>query len=220
MQIIHLTDIHGAGYLIEEIANTLSNADLVVLSGDITHFGKEKEVKSIIKKIREYNQNILAVAGNCDYPEVQNYLKSEGISIHLEVRSFDTMTFAGISRSLPCPGKTPYEYDESEFGKHLNVLESDHQLSNYILVCHQPPIHTLNDMVEADCHVGSTEIRKFIEKTNPILCLTGHIHEGIGIDTIGKTKILNPGPFRTGKYAIVSISKNFSVDIELKQITA
>ena len=52
-------------------------------------------------------------------------------------------------------------------------------------------------------HVGSKTIRKFIEQVKPKLCFTGHIHEGIGIDFIGECPIINPGPFRKGKYAIV-----------------
>jgi Icc-related predicted phosphoesterase len=33
------------------------------------------------------------------------------------------------------------------------------------------------------------------------VCFTGHIHEGVGIDTIGRCQVINPGPLREGRYA-------------------
>jgi Icc-related predicted phosphoesterase len=35
----------------------------------------------------------------------------------------------------------------------------------------------------------------------PLICFTGHIHEARGIDAIGRTKLINPGPLREGGYA-------------------
>jgi uncharacterized protein len=221
MQIIHLTDIHSAGYLIDEISEPLKKADLIILSGDITHFGKERETISIISKIEKYNTKILAVTGNCDFDEVQDYLNSRNMNLHRETKRVGDLVFAGIAGSLPCPGKTPNEYSETEVSLWLNEFQNNiNEPEKLVLVSHQPPFNTINDAVSEDEHVGSTAIRKFIEKTQPLICLTGHIHEGIGIDTIGKTKIVNPGPFRTGKYAVIQISDNSIVDIELKQITA
>jgi uncharacterized protein len=41
--------------------------------------------------------------------------------------------------------------------------------------------------------VGSTDVRKFIERYQPIVQLAGHIHEGRGISKIGMTSLFNPG---------------------------
>jgi len=49
-------------------------------------------------------------------------------------------------------------------------------------------------------------VRSFIEQEQPLICFTGHIHEGVGIDSIGKTKIVNPGPFKDGGYALANIT--------------
>ena len=64
--ILHLTDIHGAGQNIASISNELRKADLVILSGDITHFGYSKDVVPIIENIANFNKNIYAIPGNCD----------------------------------------------------------------------------------------------------------------------------------------------------------
>lgn len=66
-------------------------------------------------------------------------------------------------------------------------------------------------------HVGSKIIRKFIEDIQPLACFTGHIHEGKAIDTIGNTKIINPGPFKKGKFAWFTL-ENDHVHVELKKV--
>ncbi len=67
------------------------------------------------------------------------------------------------------------------------------------MVSHQPPYDTINDQVSPGVHVGSNSIRKFIEEHQPLVCFSGHIHEGTGIDHIGNTAIVNPGSGRQGK---------------------
>ena len=41
--------------------------------------------------------------------------------------------------------------------------------------------------------VGSSSIRSAVERVQPMIVLTGHIHESRGIAKIGKTMVLNPG---------------------------
>ena len=66
--------------------------------------------------------------------------------------------------------------------------------------------------------MGSKSIRNFIEKIQPIVCFTGHIHEGVGIDKINRTHIINPGPLKFGKYAYVTIADCQIVEIEIKDL--
>ena len=51
--------------------------------------------------------------------------------------------------------------------------------------------------------IGSTAARRFIEEFKPDACISGHIHESAGVDTIGPTTILNAGPFKDGGYIVV-----------------
>jgi len=71
-------------------------------------------------------------------------------------------------------------------------------LPKKILVSHTPPYNTNTDVIESGQHVGSKAIREFIERHQPEICLTGHIHESRNIDRIGKTLILNPGMLSDG----------------------
>ena len=52
----------------------------------------------------------------------------------------------------------------------------------------------------AATHVGSRALRAFLERTQPPLSLSGHIHEGPAVsgrfhDAIGRTRVVNPGQF-------------------------
>ena len=221
LHIIHLTDIHGVNYLIDEIGSEIKHADLVILSGDITHFGGIKEAEKIINTIKDYNSSLLAVSGNCDYPEIEDYLLVNDINLHLTPRELAGFTFAGIGGSLPCPGTTPFEYSDDQAKAWLeNIMDKLTGELPLIFISHQPPFNTVNDALPDGLHVGSKSIYNFICNIQPLICLTGHIHEGIGIDTTGKTKIVNPGPFRTGKYAKLEIKDKNSVEVILKQVTA
>jgi uncharacterized protein len=72
-----------------------------------------------------------------------------------------------------------------------------------ILVTHAPPFDTRLDMIHSKDHVGSKAIRAIIEDKQPILVLSGHIHESMQMtgsyhDLIGRTLCMNPGsdPFK------------------------
>jgi Icc-related predicted phosphoesterase len=73
-----------------------------------------------------------------------------------------------------------------------------------LFVLHSPPCDTRCDMIGASRHVGSRAIRAFIERHQPPLVLSGHIHESPRVsasyrDTIGRTIVVNPGQFGTSR---------------------
>ena len=219
MLLIGLTDIHGKSGNIDKIQDKLAEADAVVVSGDITHFGGEKDTINIIENLKKYNSNIIAVSGNCDYADVESYLTRMGYGIHGTLKFFKGFSIIGLGGSLPCPGRTPNEMEDSEL-KHLlsGSVSNIPETSNLILVSHQPPVNTINDEVNNGIHVGSVAVRSFIEKYQPLICFTGHIHEGVGIDTIGKTRIVNPGPLWNGKYTYAKISDNRVTELEIQKV--
>jgi Icc-related predicted phosphoesterase len=219
MILIALTDIHGRNENIEMISGALAAADTIIISGDITHFGREEETVEVLENIKRYNSNILAVSGNCDYPGVEAVLDEYGYNINGNLRPINGLQVIGLAGSLPCPGKTPNEFTEEELGTALekSIVLADNR-SNIILVSHQPPAGTVNDQVREGVHVGSRAVRSFIERYQPLVCFTGHIHEGMGTDTIGKTKIVNPGPLWYGKYTYARISENRIEELEIKKI--
>jgi Icc-related predicted phosphoesterase len=214
MTIIGLTDIHGTIAHLERIEEKVQAADWVLLGGDITHFGDAAAAAAIINPIRQLNPNIFAVTGNCDEPAVDEYLIGEGIGGHGRVIRSNDWTILGLGGSLPAPVFTPNTFSEEEYETFFTRLQSSFGSSPDILVSHQPPWKTKLDRVWGMKHVGSRVLRSYIERTAPRLVFCGHIHESSGIDKIGSTFLVNPGPFRHGNYARIILDDE-AVEIEL-----
>ncbi len=71
-----------------------------------------------------------------------------------------------------------------------------HERAIYIM--HSPPFGTRLDSIQGGKSAGSRSIKAFIEETQPLLTLHGHIHEspelsGAYFDRIGETLSINPG---------------------------
>jgi Icc-related predicted phosphoesterase len=56
-----------------------------------------------------------------------------------------------------------------------------------------PPSPIVIAGVAQSAAVGSTAVRKIIDKYQPLLMLTGHIHESRGLVKLGRTTVINPG---------------------------
>ncbi|MEM8531096.1 MAG: metallophosphoesterase family protein [Chloroflexota bacterium] len=206
MKLIALTDIHEDTTRLEQIADQLKTVDLIILAGDITNATGTIGAAAVINPLRQYNQHILAVPGNWDNNATAAYLDNEGINLDGRHIIIDRIAFAGAGGSLRSIVPTPNECTEKELATTINNavvgLDSTRPL---VLVCHQPPVNTRNDLTWTQLHVGSHTVRSFIETRQPIICFTGHIHEGVGIDVIGQTQIVNPGPLFKGGYAYAEI---------------
>ena len=104
MIIITLTDIHANTGAISALGNQLRSADLVLLSGDITHFGHKKEMAGMIGLIRSFNPSVFAVSGNCDYPDAEEFLTEENICLNGLAKEFQGNRFLRTQRILALPG--------------------------------------------------------------------------------------------------------------------
>ena len=214
MRIIAFGDIHMDASQAADIPD-IGNADLVIITGDITNFGFRAEAEMIVSSLTAINSNILALAGNLDQPDVADYLDEKGLSLHGRGRLINGLGIVGLGGSNYTPFKTPYEFSEHELGEILAAGRAQVTgAEEFILVSHTPPFQTSTDRLDNGSHVGSTAVREFIEKHQPRLCLTGHIHESRGQDTIGSTLILNPGMLKTGGY-IVAVFESGSLTASL-----
>ncbi len=218
MEIVVLTDIHGNISKLESIADELKSSGLVLITGDITHFGKEQEAKMVIDAIRKYNRRIFAISGNVDHPDVEKYLVREILSINQVTVPFRSYNFIGLSGSLETPFNTPNELTEEDFEKSLDrAIKQKKNDFPLVLASHHPPHNTKMDKLMYMKHAGSKSVRNFIERYKPLACFCGHIHEAYGTDKIGETQIINPGSFRSGFYAKAYLD-NQSIEVELKKV--
>ena len=216
MKIVSFGDVHMAIGQMSNIALELSTAEVLILSGDLTNFGGVEDTTKVLAAARSYCPTVLALPGNLDRSEVIGFLRAENVALHGESRRIDQLGLFGCGGSNITPFHTPLEYQDEQLGEVLaqayaGVADAPLQL----MVCHTPPYATKLDRLTNGTPVGSVSVRQFIEKQQPHLCITGHIHESPGVDFIGRTKILNAGPFAAGGYIVVR-SDNGILDAELK----
>jgi uncharacterized protein len=218
MKIVSFGDVHMAIGHMAKIAADLATADLILLSGDLTNFGSADDAEKVLTAARSYCSTVLALPGNLDRPDVINFLKNEQVALHGESQRLEDLGIFGCGGSNLTPFHTPLEYQDEELGvilaqAYVGVADAPIQL----MVCHTPPYATRLDRLLNGTPVGSPSVRHFIEQCQPHVCITGHIHESPGVDVIGRTKILNAGPFSAGGYIVINF-RNGTIDAELKFI--
>ncbi|MDX1774949.1 MAG: metallophosphoesterase family protein [Desulfobulbales bacterium] len=207
MKIIVFGDIHMDTGAVDKIPG-IESAGHIIITGDITNYGSSSDAEAVLNRLLPLNPSILAVAGNLDQPDVTRYLENLGISLHGNGRMLNGLGILGLGGSNFTPFNTPNEFSEQEIN---SILASGYErikgAKDFILVSHPPPLQTKTDRLLNGNHVGSSAVRAFIEKQQPLLCLSGHIHESRGQDHIGKTLVLNPGMLKDGGYIEVCYEK-------------
>src|SRR5690606_2054035 len=146
------------------------------------------------------------------------WLAREGISLHRRHRLIDGIAILGCGGALPYYGR--YVFSESQLGSFLQeAVAGLDEATPKLLLCHQPPFGTKLDIVDGNQHVGSKAVRDFIEAVQPLICFCGHIHGATGIDSIGKTQIINPGPIWASQhYAYAEVEAGEVVTLELRKV--
>ncbi len=216
MKIVSFGDVHMAIAQMNKIAVELASADLLLLSGDLTNFGGRAEAAKVVHAAQHYCPQVLALPGNVDRPEVIDFLQDEQVHLHRTSRRVGEIVFFGCGGSNITPFRTPLEYQDEELGAILaDAYRGVAEVPVQLMVCHTPPYATTLDRLTNATPVGSLAVRRFIEQHQPQVCITGHIHESSGIDHIGRTTILNAGPFVAGGY-IVAWYKDGTLDAELR----
>lgn len=221
LRILAVSDIHGRIRFIRELKETVKNEKphILTIAGDVTDFGTVQDAISILETIHNVNPKLklLFVPGNCDSIELLNYRgKGESIvNLHCRSIMIHKYNIIGFGGSPVTPFNTEIEFEDEEIFYSLKEL-FESVSGEIILLSHAPPYGTKADIVHSGSHVGSRSIRKIIEEYSPILVICGHIHESRCIDKVGRTLIVNPGPFYKGYYAKIII-RNYKVeDVELK----
>lgn len=218
MKLLVLADIHAHTEIIDKLSNEFRNADVVLIAGDLTSFDESSVAADLINRIRKYNQNVYAVHGNCDTHETAKYLEDQGISLHQNFIEHHNMYFTGLGGVLPTRARLSSVYNSFETFVDCAMNQNGNKVP-IIFVTHQPALETKVDLADSGHHGGSMSIRNIIEKLEPILAISGHIHEARGTDTIGNTVLVNPGPLKNGCYAKIDIDEETRqvVSVELLQ---
>lgn len=218
MNIIAIADIHGRAANLDRLNDELEWADVVVLTGDVTNFGRREQAERVLAPLVARGVALIAVPGNCDYPEVAGYLDELGANIHGSSKVIAGVPFIGLGGSLPGPGATPNELSEQEISRLLAAaIAGAEDPGEAILVSHQPPVDSAADRLPSGEHVGSRSVREFIEAQQPLICFTGHIHESRAIGPLQATQVVNPGPLASGYYAAARVDSRLEM-LELREV--
>ena len=152
----------------------------------------------------------LVMPGNDDGSFVGEILSGGRVLQNPEGRPIELGPFQVLSYgwSNITPWHSPRELPESELEARISALVADLEPGRpAIYNLHVPPYGTRIDdapEIRADLSlvggssarmvpVGSTAVRRVIERDGPVLGLHGHIHESRGSARLGPTLCLNPG---------------------------
>lgn len=164
------------------------------------------------ERLADTNIRVYVMIGNDDEPKLRDVLAESRIVVDPEDQAIDLgegFQMISCSYANPTPWDSPREMPEEQLEQHLErqvALLDDPKRS--IFNFHVPPHgtsidraplldSTLKPVVKGGTivvdSVGSTAIRRVIERYQPPLALHGHIHESRGIIKVGKTVCINPG---------------------------
>ena len=205
MEVVAITDVHGRVEKVRKLTGILAGRrpDLILIAGDITHFSGWEVARKVLEPVLSLGVPVLAVHGNCDGRDVPGLLEELGIGLHDRRVEINGIGFIGLGGSNITPFNTIWELTEDEI---MKILERNYRPGDVIL-SHVPPRDTKADRIHSGLHVGSKALREFIERNQPPLVVTGHIHEARSVDRVGKTVIVNPGPLFRGYYAVIELDE-------------
>ena len=213
MKLLCLTDLHGDERQLHAIMQDAGPVDLLLLGGDLTNFGTPNQAEQLVRIAMQTCPHVLAVAGNCDSPEIDERLHALGISLFRRGIVRENTGFYGVSAMPPWLG-TMYELPEAEIAAALATGRA--QLSNVarrVVVSHPPPRDCQLDLTHRGDHVGSVAVREEIDASQPALVVCGHIHEARGAETMGRTVVVNCGPACQGNYALITLNDHVAYDL-------
>lgn len=207
MLILAIADIHASKNGVKTIKKMISKykPELVIIAGDITHFGPLDYARKLLNSIPI---KTLAIPGNCDPKEVLKVIdNSNAINLHKNKIRIDNLTFVGLGGSNITPMNTIFEIPEQEIFDSLDKIME----KNAILLTHVPSKNHL-DLVRKFVNAGSNAILEIVEKYEPQLAISAHIHEARGVK-YGETIFVNPGSLKKGYGALIKINEKINIKL-------
>jgi Icc-related predicted phosphoesterase len=167
----------------------------------------EKWMRIVDDVFKDSKIKIFVCPGNDDILDIDPILSESDRITNAEgkvVMIDDNHEMISTGWANPTPWHTHREDTEEKLGERINAMVSQlKNIPNSVFAFHVPPYASgLDNAPKLDENmrpssetkpVGSTAVRKAIEKYQPILSLHGHIHESRMHTRIGRTLCINPG---------------------------
>lgn len=210
LRLLACTDIHGSkealAMLVE--ASRSEKFDAMVVCGDFTTMGSSDFVKDFVTR---FDTKILAVPGNCDYPDTVGVLEQANASVHNMRVELGGRTFYGFGGGVPTASGMPFEIDEDIIERSLRSIA----VPDGVMVTHAPAFG-MNDRLRSGHNAGSEGILRVAKEFVPVLALSGHVHESRGKVVTKDSTFVNPGPAKNGFYASITVGD--AAEVELHQV--
>jgi len=189
-KILAVGDIHGDTGLVRRLAEIAKRekVDLVILAGDLTL--AEQSTKNLIGPFLKAKKEVLLIPGNHESVATAEFLA--------EMYGPNTRNIHGyaIQRGnvgIFGAGTVDWGAKGRESQELFNLLKKGNEKvknsEKRIMVTH---MHARGSKAEFTGFPGSPAVRKAIDKFQPDVLISAHIHEAGGIEEqIGKTKVIN-----------------------------
>lgn len=201
MRIAALADLHFSPQSYDRIRDAMNRlrdeADVLVLAGDITNYGKPEEMESMLNSIMRIRIPIVAVLGNHDYEggqaaELSKLMIAEGVKL-LDGSGYerDSVGFAGTKGFLGGFGRgvlTAFGEPEVKAFVQLAIdetLKLERALSmlrteKRVVVTHYAPIvdTVRGEPEQIYPYLGSGRLAEVIDRHQALLAVHGHAHHG------------------------------------------
>jgi Icc-related predicted phosphoesterase len=213
VNILAFTDFHGNREAYEKAKEViaLQKPEFAIVAGDIINYDSQR-AKQLLSELASAGRSVYYVPGNMDNAELGSWRGGGNLhGLHGRCKNLENVSLIGLGGSPHGPFRTVFEYSEEEAAELLEKALNDYSGGKLILVSHCPPKDTKVDRVSSGEHAGSISVRRFIEKTQPQLVISGHIHEAQGVGKIGKSTLVNTGPARSGDFAKIAMADDVTV---------
>lgn len=207
MRIAAVADIHyspqGWERIREPMERVRDEADVLVLAGDLTNYGKPQEMETLLNVLVRLRIPIIAVLGNHDYEsgqeaELSRMMIAEGIKL-LDGTGYerDGVGFAGTKGFIGGFGRgvltafgerevksiVQSAIDESlKLERALSQLRTDKR----VVVVHYAPVAgtVVGEPPEIFPYLGTSRLAEVVDRHGADLVIHGHAHHGANV---GKT---------------------------------
>jgi Icc-related predicted phosphoesterase len=201
MKIAATADLHFSPQSYDRIREPFNRvreeADVLVIAGDLTNYGKPEEMHSLLNALVRLRIPIIAVLGNHDYEsgqeqELMRMMTTEGIKV-LDGSSYerDGVGFAGTKGFVGGFGRGVLTaFGEKEIKSFVQAsidetMKLERALSmlrteKIVIVTHYAPISETvkGEPVEIWPYLGSSRLAEVIDRHGAALAVHGHAHHG------------------------------------------
>ena len=201
MRIAATADLHFSPQSYDKIREPLTRvrdeADVLVIAGDLTNYGKPEEMHSLLNALVRLRIPIIAVLGNHDYEsgqeqELIKMMTTEGIKV-LDGSSYerDGIGFAGTKGFIGGFGRgvltafgekevkafVQASIDETmKLERALSMLRTE----KIVIVTHYSPVveTVRGEPTEIWPYLGSSRLAEVIDRHGAVVAIHGHAHHG------------------------------------------